>query len=102
MSKAAVAEGTAPAPGTTTNGGDCDVSEMEALILRQKEEAKTRRRKKKKTTSASLANSTFQDLYHLTGEVLGQGAYASVRACKSVWTDIEYAVKIIDKVHNTS
>jgi len=97
-SKAAAAEGTAPAPGTTTNGGDCDVSEMEALILRQKEEAKTRRRKKKKTTSASLANSTFQDLYHLTGEVLGQGAYASVRACKSVWTDIEYAVKIIDKV----
>jgi len=75
-----------------------EASDMEAMILRQKEEAKSRRRKKKKTTSASLANSTFQDLYHLTGEVLGQGAYASVRACKSVWTDIEYAVKIIDKV----
>ena len=75
-----------------------EASDMEAMILRQKEEAKSRRRKKKKTTSASLANSTFQDLYHLTGEGLGQGAYASVRACKSVWTDIEYAVKIIDKV----
>ena len=35
---------------------------------------------------------------HLTGEVLGQGAYASVRTCKNVYTDIEYAVKIIEKV----
>jgi len=85
--------GTAPATSHETS-----TETMEAMILRQKEEAKSRRRKKKKTTSASLANSTFQDLYHLTGEVLGQGAYASVRACKSVWTDIEYAVKIIDKV----
>ena len=40
----------------------------------------------------------FQELYHLTGEVLGQGAYASVRTCKDVWTDKEFAVKIIDKV----
>ena len=71
---------------------------MEEMLLQRKEEAKTRRRKKKKTTSASLAASTFQDLYHLTGQVLGQGAYASVQTCKSVWTDIEYAVKMIDKV----
>jgi serine/threonine protein kinase len=37
-------------------------------------------------------------MYHLTGEVLGQGAYASVRTCKDIWTDKEFAVKIIDKV----
>ena len=41
---------------------------------------------------------TFQELYHLTGEVLGRGAYASVQTCKDVWTDKEFAVKIIDKV----
>ena len=40
---------------------------------------------------------TFQELYHLTGEVLGRGAYASVQTCKDVWTDKEFAVKIIDK-----
>jgi len=87
---------------SATIGGDTNGTpsgdQMHEMLQQRKEEAKTRRRKKKKTTSASLAASTFQDLYHLTGQVLGQGAYASVRACKSVWTDIEYAVKIIDKV----
>ena len=34
----------------------------------------------------------------MTGEILGQGAYASVRTCRNVWTDQEFAVKIIDKV----
>ncbi len=63
----------------------------------RKEEAKSRRRKKKKTNSSVVA-STFHDLYHLTGEILGQGAYASVRTCRNVWTDQEFAVKIIDKV----
>jgi hypothetical protein len=30
--------------------------------------------------------------------VLGQGAYASVQTCVNIYTDAEYAVKIIDKV----
>ena len=34
----------------------------------------------------------------MTGEILGQGAYASVRTCRNIWTDQEFAVKIIDKV----
>lgn len=38
------------------------------------------------------------DLYKLTGEVLGQGAYASVQTCVNLLTDLEFAVKIIDKV----
>jgi MAP kinase interacting serine/threonine kinase len=63
----------------------------------RKEEAKSRRRKKKKTNSSVVA-STFQDLYQMTGEILGQGAYASVRTCRNIWTDQEFAVKIIDKV----
>merc|ERR1719325_396179 len=63
--------------------------ERATTIAARKEEAKTRRRKKKKTASStSLASNTVQELYRLTGEVLGQGAYASVQT----------AVKIIDKV----
>lgn len=38
------------------------------------------------------------ELYRLTGEVLGEGAYASVQTCRSLYTDLEYAVKIIDKI----
>ena len=34
----------------------------------------------------------------MTGEILGKGAYASVRTCRNVWTEQEFAVKIIDKV----
>jgi len=63
----------------------------------RQEEAKSRRRKKKKTNSSVVA-STFHDLYHMTGEILGKGAYASVRTCRNVWTEQEFAVKIIDKV----
>merc|ERR1712117_364496 len=72
-------------------------------IAARKEEAKTRRRKKKKTASStSLASNTFQELYRLTGEVLGQGAYASVQTCVNIYTEVEYAVKIIEKVPSHS
>ena len=70
-----------------------------AALSARKEEAKTRRKKKKKTASStSLASNTFHELYRLTGEVLGQGAYASVQTCVNIYTEVEYAVKIIDKV----
>merc|ERR1719233_1320022 len=70
-----------------------------AAIAARKEEAKTRRKKKKKTASStSLASNTFQEIYRLTGEVLGQGAYASVQTCVNIFTGIEHAVKIIEKV----
>merc|ERR1711868_302495 len=73
--------------------------ERASAISARKEEAKTRRRKKKKTASStSLASNTFQELYRLTGEVLGQGAYASVQTCVNIYTEVEYAVKIIEKV----
>lgn len=38
------------------------------------------------------------ELYKLTGEILGEGAYASVQTCINIYTDIECAVKIIDKI----
>jgi len=65
----------------------------------RKAEAISGRRKKKKTASStSLASNTFQEIYRLTGEVLGEGAYASVQTCRNMFTEVEYAVKIIDKV----
>jgi len=78
----------------TTQGGKTNSTET---FQQRKEEAKSRRRKKKKTDSSVVAT-TFHDLYHLSNEILGQGAYASVRTCRNIWTDQEFAVKIIDKV----
>jgi len=76
-----------------------DESERAAAIATRKEEAKLRRKKKKKTVSStSLASNTFHELYRLTGEVLGQGAYASVQSCVNIYTEVEYAVKVIDKI----
>lgn len=77
---------------TVKNSGES----MSAVQARQ-EEARRKRRKKKRSGS-SVMSSCFQELYKLTGEVLGEGAYASVQTCRSLYTDLEYAVKIIDKI----
>ncbi|CAH2075048.1 unnamed protein product, partial [Iphiclides podalirius] len=66
-------------------------------LQRRKEEARRKRRRKKRSGS-SVVTSCFQDLYKLTGEVLGEGAYASVQTCVNIYTGREFAVKIIDKV----
>jgi len=80
------------------NQTSTDVYNREADFEAQREAAKKVRRKKKRTASStSLASNTFQELYRLTGEMLGQGAYASVQTCVNIYTEIEYAVKIIDK-----
>merc|ERR1711993_225295 len=86
-------------------GADCqhqpnaEEYDRATAIAERKEEAKKVRRKKKRTASStSLASNTFHELYRLTGEMLGQGAYASVRTCVNIFTEVEYAVKIIDKV----
>ncbi|CAG9856256.1 unnamed protein product [Phyllotreta striolata] len=84
--------------GSASDSGDqMDADTRARELARRKEEAKRRRRKKKRTGS-SLVSSCFQDLYKLTGEVLGEGAYASVQTCVSLFTDQEFAVKIIDKI----
>ena len=87
-----------PTNKNSSNDSITETSQNSTETFQQrKEEAKSRRRKKKKTNSSVVA-STFQDLYQMTGEILGQGAYASVRTCRNIWTDQEFAVKIIDKV----
>merc|ERR1711884_645977 len=57
------------------NAEEYDRANSIAALTARKEEAKTRRRKKKTASSTSLASNTFHELYRLTGEVLGQGAY---------------------------
>jgi len=86
-----------PTNKNSSNDSITESSDKTETFQQRKEEAKSRRRKKKKTNSSVVATA-FQDLYQMTGEILGQGAYASVRTCRNIWTDQEFAVKIIDKV----
>merc|ERR1739844_666181 len=58
----------------------------------------TIKRRKKKRPVKGLTSATFTDLYKLTGEPLGEGSYGRVETCKNVFTGIEYAVKIIEKI----
>ncbi|MCL4137713.1 UNVERIFIED_CONTAM: hypothetical protein GTU68_053898, partial [Idotea baltica] len=82
----------------------------EVIVLRDttnleqaRQEAKEkRRRRKKKRSGSTLVAGCFSDLYRLTGEVLGQGAYASVQTCINIYTNQECAVKIIEKVPSHS
>jgi len=60
-----------------------------------------KKKKKKKPLSSVGTLSTFQDLYKLTGEKLGEGSYGQVETCKSVYDGEEYAVKIIEKKPGT-
>uniref|UniRef100_UPI0037E76A07 MAP kinase-interacting serine/threonine-protein kinase 1 isoform X1 n=1 Tax=Semicossyphus pulcher TaxID=241346 RepID=UPI0037E76A07 len=56
-----------------------------------------KRKKKKRTRATDSFTGTFDDLYKLTDEVLGQGAYAKVQGCTSLQNGQEFAVKIIEK-----
>ncbi|KAF6719177.1 MAP kinase-interacting serine/threonine-protein kinase 1 [Oryzias melastigma] len=56
-----------------------------------------KRKKKKRSRAADSSTSTFDDLYKLTDEVLGQGAFAKVQGCVSLQNGQEFAVKIIEK-----
>ncbi|AWP11008.1 MAP kinase-interacting serine/threonine-protein kinase 2 [Scophthalmus maximus] len=57
----------------------------------------SKRKKKKRTRATDSSTGTFDDLYKLTDEVLGQGAYAKVQGCISLQNGQEFAVKIIEK-----
>ena len=70
--------------------------ESKASFEVRRKEAQVRRRRKKKTDRTLVATS-FSDLYTLTGEVLGEGSYGKVCTCINIYTQLEYAVKIIEK-----
>jgi len=77
-------------------------SQIESVVDQaEAEENKLRRKRKKKKrneNSLSLASNTFKEIYTLTSEVLGQGAYAVVQSCSNKMTGMVYAVKIIEKI----
>jgi hypothetical protein len=54
-------------------------------------------KKKKRRFASDLVTNRFSDVYTLTNEVLGEGSYGKVCTCRNIYTDKEYAVKIIDK-----
>uniref|UniRef100_A0A8V0ZW35 non-specific serine/threonine protein kinase n=1 Tax=Gallus gallus TaxID=9031 RepID=A0A8V0ZW35_CHICK len=56
-----------------------------------------KRKKKKRTRATDHTPGKFEDLYKLTAELLGEGAYAKVQGAVSLQTGKEYAVKIIEK-----
>lgn len=56
------------------------------------------KKKKKKRPPLQTMDTTFHDLYKLTGESLGEGSYGSVKTCKNIFTGVEYAAKIIEKI----
>jgi MAP kinase interacting serine/threonine kinase len=59
-------------------------------------------RKRQRYHQPQQTASRFDEVYQLTGETLGRGAYARVEACVNRINHEEYAVKIIEKHANHS
>ena len=80
-------------------GGSADASATGGAGAPEDEQSASNRRKgrRKRYFSSSFRPKTFEDVYELTGEVLGQGASATVQTCLDKVTRKEYAVKIIAK-----
>jgi len=72
------------------------IKETEKSFAARQREAQ-RKRKKKNKTDRTLVATQFADLYKLTGETLGEGSYGRVETCVNIFTDLEYAVKVIEK-----
>ena len=65
--------------------------------VKQQQQISRTNKKKKRRFGADLQLNKFSDVYTLTNEVLGQGSYGKVCTCRNLYTNKEYAVKIIDK-----
>jgi MAP kinase interacting serine/threonine kinase len=66
-------------------------------ITKKNSGGKSHGKRSKLRRDLTLGGASFSDLYYLTGEHLGQGAYATVQTCVRRDTGVEYAVKIIEK-----
>ncbi|XP_077608286.1 MAP kinase-interacting serine/threonine-protein kinase 1 isoform X3 [Crocuta crocuta] len=60
-------------------------------------EGDKRKKKKRKARATDCLPGKFEDMYKLTSELLGEGAYAKVQGAVSLQNGKEYAVKIIEK-----
>ncbi|XP_013412033.1 MAP kinase-interacting serine/threonine-protein kinase 1 isoform X2 [Lingula anatina] len=59
--------------------------------------ATNRQKRNRKRRTENIPIRRFEDIYYPTGEVLGEGAYATVTSYEHHLTHKEYAVKVIDK-----
>uniref|UniRef100_A0A7N4PBA4 MAPK interacting serine/threonine kinase 1 n=1 Tax=Sarcophilus harrisii TaxID=9305 RepID=A0A7N4PBA4_SARHA len=57
-------------------------------------ESGARKKKKRKARAPDSLPERFEDLYRLTSELLGEGAYAKVQGAVSLQNGKEYAVKV--------
>ena len=74
-----------------------DVQRTAPVNIEAPKGTQQRRRRRKKRLPSSSFSDEFSDLYTLTDEVLGEGAYACVRTCINKNSGQEFAVKIIEK-----
>jgi hypothetical protein len=81
---------------TTVGAGGC-VTQTTQQQQQQRSTTTTTTKKKKRRFAADMQSNRFSDVYSLTGEILGRGAYGQVFTCRNIYTGVEYAVKIIDK-----
>ncbi|XP_029473785.1 MAP kinase-interacting serine/threonine-protein kinase 1 isoform X2 [Rhinatrema bivittatum] len=61
------------------------------------EDGSKKKKKKRKTRATDNFVGKFEDLYKLTDDLLGEGAYAKVQGCVSLQSGKDYAVKMIEK-----
>uniref|UniRef100_A0A8C9JAF8 MAPK interacting serine/threonine kinase 1 n=1 Tax=Panthera tigris altaica TaxID=74533 RepID=A0A8C9JAF8_PANTA len=57
-------------------------------------EGDKRKKKKRKARATDSLPGKFEDMYKLTSELLGEGAYAKVQGAVSLQNGKEYAVKV--------
>uniref|UniRef100_A0A2K5QAS0 Protein kinase domain-containing protein n=1 Tax=Cebus imitator TaxID=2715852 RepID=A0A2K5QAS0_CEBIM len=72
----------------------CKMGSSEPLPI---EDGDRRKKKKRRARAADSLPGKFEDMYKLTSELLGEGAYAKVQGAVSLQNGKEYAVKIIEK-----
>jgi len=77
--------------------GLTEITSGDTLRIESHGERDRKRRKKKKSARLSV-RASFEDLYKLTGKSLGEGSYGRVKTCVNIFTGLEYAVKIIEKI----
>lgn len=79
------------------SSGPSSPSSLASSVSSSASEQAKRRRRKKKRLAESMSTTSFKDIYYLTGDVLGEGSYGRVETCINMYTNTEYAVKIISK-----